>query len=125
MGINQVRMLNTTIFIGSLLLSINVIAAGALAIDENQGQQFGFAYDYPSIGQAEQKAINECGNNCQVVLRFESGCAAYAADQQNGATAYGWGTADSGGAAQATAIAECQARGGTACIVRSWGCNSH
>ena len=59
-------------------------AAGALAIDENQGNQYGFAYDYASISEASDRALSECGGNCSVVQVFESGCAAYAADQTAG-----------------------------------------
>ncbi len=34
-----------------MLFSALVQAAGALAIDENQGDQYGFAYDYASVLQ--------------------------------------------------------------------------
>ena len=98
----------------------NVMAAGALAIDSNQGSQYGFAHGYSNIGQAEQRALNECGNGCQVVLTFPSGCGAYAADQAENSTAYGWAT---GSNAQNRAISECQSRGGTSCIVRAWACD--
>ena len=64
-------------------------AAGALAIDENQGDQYGFAYDYASISEASERALSECGGNCSVVQVFESGCAAYVADQTAGSTIYG------------------------------------
>lgn len=103
---------------------VQAFAAGALAIDSNQGEQFGFAYDYPDLGQAEERALSECGAGCQVVLQFESGCAAYAADQSGGSTAYGWATDDLGPAAQQGALAQCQSQGGSSCIVRSWGCNA-
>jgi hypothetical protein len=101
------------------------LANGALAIDSNQGDQYGFSYNHPSMGAAEQRAVSECGRGCSVVLRFSSGCAAYAADQARGSTAYGWATAGSGGAAQNAALNECRQRGaGRAnCTVRAWGCN--
>ena len=102
----------------------HALANGALAIDSNQGDQYGFSYNHPSMGAAEQRALSECGSGCSVVLRFSSGCAAYAADQARGSTAYGWGTAGSGGAAQSTAMNECRSRGGRSCQVRTWGCNS-
>lgn len=106
------------------LAATQVHAAGALAIDSNQGLQYGFAYDYPDLSQAQDRALSECGSNCEVVLNFENGCAAYAADQVNGSTAYGWGADFNAGNAQSRAISECQDRGGNACVVRSWGCNS-
>ena len=99
------------------------MAAGALAIDSNQGKQYGWAQGHKSISQAEQRALGECGSGCQIVLRFESGCAAYAADQSRQSTAYGWATAGTSAAAQDRALSECRARRGTSCIVRAWGCN--
>jgi hypothetical protein len=105
-------------------LQAQALANGALAIDSNQGDQYGFAYNHPSMGAAEQRALSECGSGCRIVLRFNSGCAAYAADQANGSTAYGWATAGSAGAAQGQAQSECRQRGGSSCTVRVWGCNS-
>ncbi|MGL4316079.1 MAG: DUF4189 domain-containing protein [Pseudomonas sp.] len=99
-----------------------VFAAGALAIDSNQGEQFGFSYNYADYGQAQARALDECGAGCQVVLQFAGECAAYAADQANGSSIYGWATAASAGAAQSAAIDQCAARGGNSCIVRTWGC---
>lgn len=121
----------TQTIVGKLTLALalsaigtQAMAAGALAIDSNQGRQYGFAYNYPNMGQAEQQVLNECGYGCQVVVRFNTGCAAYAADQARGSTAYGWGTSSSGGEAQNIALSGCQSRGGTSCLVRAWGCNS-
>jgi hypothetical protein len=99
-------------------------AAGALAIDENQGDQYGFAYDYASVSEASERALSECGGNCSVVQVFESGCAAYAADQTAGSTIYGWATSSDGGDAQSQALQYCSSYGGSQCMVRSWGCNS-
>lgn len=99
-------------------------AAGALAIDSNQGDQYGFAFDYASLGEAESRALSECGGNCSIVQTFEFGCAAYAADQTPGSSIYGWATSDSSGDAQNTALQYCSSEGGSQCIVRAWGCNS-
>ncbi len=99
------------------------LASGALAIDSNQGQQYGFAYNYATIDEASQRALSECGDGCSVVQTFEQGCAAYAADQTPGSSVYGWGTAEDGGSAQNTALQYCQSYGGTQCIVHSWGCD--
>jgi hypothetical protein len=113
-------------FIASLALGFQgqALANGALAIDTNQGDQYGFAYNQPSMSAAEQRALSECGRGCSVVLQFSSGCAAYAADQARGSSIYGWGTAGSGGAAQSEAQSQCRQRGGSSCTVRVWGCNS-
>lgn len=98
-------------------------AAGALAINVDQGSQYGFAHGHPNTEKAEQRALSECGGGCKVVLQYNSGCAAYAADQSKGASANGWGTGSSGSAAQGRAQSECQSRGGSSCIVRSWACD--
>ena len=52
---------------------------GALAIDERQGDQYGWAVDYETAGAARTAALRECGSGCSMVLSFAR-CAAYAAD---------------------------------------------
>ena len=97
---------------------------GALAIDERQGDQWGWAVDYETASAARARALGECGSGCSVVLTFGR-CAAYAAGQDADSTAVGWAEAyGSGSAAQEAALAECRSRGGgSGCIVRAWGCN--
>ena len=96
---------------------------GALAVDERQGDQWGWAVDYETAGAAQQRALSECGPNCSVVLTFAR-CAAYAADQDADSTAVGWAESyGSSAAAQQAALSECSSRGGSGCIVRVWGCN--
>ena len=97
---------------------------GALAIDERQGEQWGWAVDYETVSAARARALSECGAGCSVVLTFGR-CAAYAADQDADSTAVGWSEAyASASAAQAAALSECRSRGGgSGCIVRAWGCN--
>ena len=98
---------------------------GALAIDERQGDQWGWAVDYETAASAQERALGECGADCSVVLTFGR-CAAYAADQDADSTAVGWAEAyASADAARQAALAECSSRGGgSGCIVRAWGCNS-
>ena len=97
---------------------------GALAIDERQGDQYGWAVDYETTGSAQTAALRECGGGCSVVLTFAR-CAAYAADQDADSTAVGWAESySSSSAAQQSALGECSSRGGgSGCIVRVWGCN--
>ena len=97
---------------------------GALAIDERQGDQYGWAVDYETALAAQSAALRECGGGCSVVLTFER-CAAYAADQDADSTAVGWAESySSSTAAQQAALGECSSRGGgSGCIVRVWGCN--
>ena len=97
--------------------------AGALAIDQRQGDQWGWAVDYETPAAAREAALRECGTECAVVLTFDR-CGAYAADQDHAATAFGWAEsyASADGARQ-RALAECRSRGGSGCMVRVWGCN--
>ena len=97
---------------------------GALAVDERQGDQYGWAVDYETAGSARAAALRECGAGCSVVLTFER-CAAYAADQDADSTAVGWAESySSADAARRAALGECGSRGGgSGCIVRAWGCN--
>ena len=111
----------------ALLLSLvggQAMAAGALAIDSLQGEKYGFSFNHPTIDQAEQRALRECGPDCAVVLRFRAECGAYAADQAKGSNAYGWGTGATSAIVQQRALSECRARGGSSCKVRSWGCDA-
>ena len=111
----------------ALVCTASVAAAqtpvGALAIDERQGDRYGWAVDYETAGAAQSRALGECGGGCRVVLTFNR-CAAYAADQDAGSTAVGWAESfASSSAAQQAALSECRSRGGSGCIVRVWGCN--
>ena len=96
---------------------------GALAIDERQGDRYGWAVDYETTAAAQDAALRECGAGCSVVLTFGR-CGAFAADQDAESTAVGWAEsyASAEGARQ-TALAECHSRGGSGCVVRAWGCN--
>jgi hypothetical protein len=99
----------------------------SLAIDRRNGSRYGWAIDYPNVGQSDERALAECsrdGSSCQIVLRFTGGCGAYAADSARGSTAYGWGTAPSRSAAESRARDEARKRGGTNVGTRVWGCNS-
>ena len=96
---------------------------GALAVDERQGDRYGWAVDYATESAARSAALGQCGPGCSVVLTFER-CAAYAADQDANSTAVGW--AESYGSvaeASGAALSACGSRGGSGCIVRVWGCN--
>ena len=95
---------------------------GALAIDEREGDPYGWAVDYETTSAARTRALSECGSGCSVVLTFER-CAAYAAAQAAGSAVYGWVESyDSAAGARQRALAECGSRG-SGCAVRVWGCN--
>ena len=97
---------------------------GALAVDERQGDRWGWAVDYETAAAAQGQALRECGAGCSVVLTFGR-CAAYAADQDADSTAVGWAESfGSAAGAREAALAECRSRGGgSGCVVRVWGCN--
>ena len=107
-----------------MLASTQAMAVGALAIDSNQGSAYGYSVDYDNTYDARNRALSECGSGCSVVVDFDSGCAAYAADQAAGSTVYGWGKDSSESSAKNRALYECENHGGSNCIVRVWGCNS-
>jgi Domain of unknown function (DUF4189) len=96
---------------------------GALAINTNQGSQWGTASNYSTQWAADQRALTECGSGCHIVQRIQNQCAAYAADQRSGSTVAGWATENNQIAAQNRAVWECRNRGGGACQVRVWACS--
>ena len=110
--------------LGTALSAGGQTPASALAIDERQGAQYGWAVDYETAAAAQGRAVQECGPGCSVVLTFGR-CAAYAADQDADSTAVGWAESfDSAAAARQAALSECGSRGGSGCTVRVWGCNA-
>ena len=109
--------------LGTALSAAAQTPVGALAIDERQGDQYGWAVDYETSAAAQGRALQECGQGCSVVLTFNR-CAAYAADQDADSTAAGWAESfDSEAGARQAALSECGSRGGSGCTVRVWGCN--
>ena len=110
--------------LGSALPASGQAPAGALAIDERQGEQWGWAVDSETAEAARARALHECGGGCSVVLTFAR-CGAYAADQDADSTAVGWAESyESAAGARQAALSECRARGGgSGCVVRAWGCN--
>lgn len=124
--ISKIKALAVKLFLATIFLLAggHAMAAGALAIDSLQGEKYGFSFNHLNADQAEQRAMRECGSNCSVVLRFSRECGAYAADQAKGSNAYGWGTGATSSAVQQRALAECRAKGGSSCKVRSWGCDA-
>lgn len=100
-------------------------AIGALAIDGNQGDRYGYSYDYRTKRSAMRRALKECARkNCEVVLIFRNGCAAYAADQLPGAR-IGGGSSGHGSreAAEEAAHERCALNGGILCKVRVSACD--
>jgi hypothetical protein len=95
---------------------------GALAIDRNDGDRYGWAVNYETSQVAEDRVFAECGQGCSVVLRFSDECAAYVVERGN-SSLYAWGRAPSLATAQSIALREASARGGRDLVERVWGCS--
>jgi hypothetical protein len=123
---SAIKTLAARLALGALFVfaGSHAMAAGSLAIDSLQGEKYGFSFNHPSMDQADQRSMRECGPDCAVVLRFAGECGAYAADQAKGSNAYGWGTGSTSSNTQARAMSECRAKGGSSCKVRAWGCDA-
>ena len=105
------------------MFSADEKSVGALAIDADQGTEWGWAAGYAAVADARQHALDECGAGCRIVATFDEGCAAYAADQTRGSTVSALATGlDTALQAENAAIAECRRRGGEDCIARVWAC---
>lgn len=120
----------TLVTLGKLIFGValcgmtgNALAAGALAIDGNPGGTYGWSVAQADSKIAAEAALNRCGIGCQIVLRFDTGCGAYAIDLSMRSSVSGWGAAATARAAQNRAMSECMLHGGRSCVVRVWGCN--
>ena len=91
-GRRSMRKLLTTIgMLAASLLTIECLAVGALAVDQGQGDQWGWAANHRTQAEADERALRECGQGCAIVLRFNDTCVAFAADQARGSTPPGTG----------------------------------
>lgn len=113
------------LIVGIIAGNNHAFAYASLAIDTNQGNRLGYSFDYDNAYDADQRALVECGQNCRVVKNFSTGCGAYAADQSDQGTAYGWGIATTHRQAKDIALGYCKDEGGIECIIRVWACNSY
>ena len=95
---------------------------GALSYDTKKGS-WGTAWDYPSQVSADERALTTCrahGVDCQVYVRFQDGCGAFAVGARGG---WGWGTETNKDLAKQIAIDSCS-KTDQGCRVVVWGCNS-
>ncbi|HUP90369.1 MAG TPA: FISUMP domain-containing protein, partial [Longimicrobiales bacterium] len=110
-------------------LPSSVTKYAALAVDRTNGFYYGYAYDHPSIAEAESRALEEVkkrGGSGYVVLLFSgAACGAYRTMDGNAGTAYGWGVAPTQPEADGIATREAQKRSkGKTPTNYVWGCNS-
>ncbi len=112
-----------TVYTGLLLvcLSAQAVAAnyGALAYSHDNGS-YGYSYDFSTQWAADERARQECGYGCKIVVQFHDACAAYATGH---GTNYGWAVESTSQTAKDRALYECSIRGG-GCAVRVWGCTT-
>ena len=93
---------------------------GAIAYSSSSGR-YGYSYDWGSRADAENYARSQCGStDCAVKVWFKNACGALAVGQNGG---LGWGWSGSRGAAESTALNECQSRTG-GCSIKSWACTT-
>ena len=98
-------------------------AAGALAIGKCAA--YGYAYDYPSVKEAETAARAKCSDRtCNQVVATQKGCVAFAVDGRNPCGPNGYANAPRLGVAQNTALKHCYKYGGKDCMIRAWICDS-
>jgi hypothetical protein len=92
---------------------------GAIAFSQDSGS-VGYANDYRSRAGAEERALAECGNDCEVVLWFVNACGALATGDDNG---YGTAWAASRREAERTALSTCNDNAAN-CSVNRWVCTT-
>jgi hypothetical protein len=106
--------------LAGLLLGAHLAADAAGAIAKGDGTRTGYAHSFSNTNQASQRALNECGAGCKVVVTFDTGCAALAMDRNS--TAFGAGRGANRAAAENYAMGFCRQYGGKSCYVRTWTC---
>lgn len=92
---------------------------GAIAFSPDSGA-VGYSYNYRRRDLAEERALEERGRGCRVVIWFRNACGALATGDGNG---YGSGWSTSRGTAERIALNEC-AQHTDNCRVIRWACTS-
>ena len=92
---------------------------GAIAFSTASGAN-GYAQDFDSQEGAEERALQECGSGCEVVVWFKNACGALAVGEGNG---YGTAWAGNREAAEDGAIRVCAKNAGN-CAVKAWACTT-
>nr|WP_166175833.1 FISUMP domain-containing protein [Altererythrobacter segetis] len=101
---------------------------GALAIDRSKGYIYGFAHDFATRAEAEERARKEVvdrGGEPTIVLVWSgNGCGAYRSLPEGDGNAYGWGVAKTREQADAIAQREAAKYSGTKVASNyGWACN--
>ncbi|MBF0417723.1 MAG: DUF4189 domain-containing protein [Magnetococcales bacterium] len=101
-----------------LLISGDLLAAGAIAIDE-RGRRESMVSNFPSQRQADREAMHACGHHCRVVGRFDNTCAAIGWPKHGGAWVWSEGYPSRNAAVNAVARRCRQSTGGHHCRVEA------
>ena len=110
------------IAMAGLLLAIPHAAVAAGAIAKGAGTRATYAHSYDTTAAASNRALQECGAGCKVVVTFDTGCAALAMDKNS--TAHGVARGANRATAENYALGFCRKFGGTNCYVRTWTCTN-
>jgi hypothetical protein len=110
-----------------LLSPVNVLAQssgygdnfGAVAFSPRNGA-VGYSYNYRSRDDAEQRALEECGHDCRIVMWFKNACGGLAGGARDG---YGADWGDNQREAGNIAIRSCHANT-TDCGAVRWVCTA-
>lgn len=98
---------------------------GAIAYDYDS-RAFGYAYQFPSEGQAADFALQSCAENgdaCKVVVTFNDSCAALASGLKDDRRISFTVISGDKDYAQSKSVANCSADGAAACELEVWSCS--
>ena len=96
-------------FLAACCLLLALLAAGPAlaehgAVATGPEGRFGWSRDFRTQGQADRKALEECGRRCRILFQFKDSCAAYATGRSN---AFGWEISNSETHARDIALERC------------------
>ena len=93
---------------------------GSIAINQNTGAG-GMATSYGSQSSANNNALKQCGDSCNVVLEFGSYMCGALARSDN--LAFGWASDRKKSSAESIAMSQCTSRNGNRCQIVLSNCN--
>jgi len=93
---------------------------GSIAINQNTGAG-GMASNYSSQSSANNNALKQCGNSCNVVLEFGSYMCGALARSDN--LVFGWASESKKSRAESNAMNVCVSRNGVRCEIVLSNCN--
>ncbi|MEO5346195.1 MAG: DUF4189 domain-containing protein [Magnetococcus sp. YQC-9] len=111
-------LLHSLVLLALLLITSDLFAAGAIAIDE-RGRRESMVVNFPTQRQADREALRVCGHHCRVVGRLTNECGAIAWPKHGGAWIWSDGFRNERAAAGAAAHRCREATGGHQCRVRA------